>query len=97
MGMLGHAAIVRHDLEVFSHVHPTGSIAMASLDAFGGGADSPAGHHEGHHMPALPASVAFPYAFPEPGSYRLIVQIKRGGVVETGFFDAQVAESPSSL
>ncbi len=96
MGMLGHAAIVRHDLEVFSHVHPTGSIAMASLNAFSDKA-APVHDHAGHSMPALPSEVTFPYAFPEPGRYRIVVQIKRGGQVETGFFDAEVAGGPDSL
>ena len=39
---------------------------------------------------ALPAEVSFPYAFPSPGRYRIFVQIKRSGHVETGVFDASV-------
>ena len=33
---------------------------------------------------ALPAEVSFPYGFPQPGDYRLFVQIKRRGQIETG-------------
>ena len=38
----------------------------------------------------VPAEVTFPYGFPEPGDYRLFVQIKRSGQVQTAAFDAQV-------
>ena len=31
MGMPGHAAFVRSDRSVFAHVHPSGSVPMASL------------------------------------------------------------------
>jgi len=34
--------------------------------------------------------VSFPYGFPKAGDYRIFVQVKRAGRVETGVFDAQV-------
>jgi hypothetical protein len=34
--------------------------------------------------------VNFPYGFPKPGLYRIFVQVKYNGQVETGVFDAQV-------
>jgi hypothetical protein len=81
MGMLGHAVFVKHDGSVFAHVHPSGSVPMAALTLTQAGAE----HH--HHAAALPSSVAFPYGLPSAGDYRVYVQVKRRGVVETGIFD----------
>jgi hypothetical protein len=97
MGMAGHAAILATDLTVFAHLHPSGSVAMPALELAnaGIGATDP---HAGHAMhPALPPDVAFPYGFPKPGPYRVFVQIKRAGHVETGAFDVTVdPASPAS-
>ena len=34
--------------------------------------------------------ISFPYGFPKPGLYRIFVQVKRAGKIETGVFDATV-------
>ena len=93
MGMLGHAAFVKRDGSVFAHVHPSGSVPMATLGLVSGAATEHAGAgHAGHQAAGggLPAEVGFPYGFPGPGDYRIFVQLKRGGRIETGVFDAHV-------
>jgi hypothetical protein len=87
MGMPGHAIFVRRDRKVFAHVHPSGSAPMAAMNMA-----MPSDPHAHHEMPppTLPATVTFPYGFPEPGEYRIFVQVKRAGCVITGVFDAHV-------
>ena len=88
MGMLGHAAFIRRDGSVFAHVHPSGSVPMAALTTLEGAPSNP---HAGHVMaPNGATEVAFPYGFPRAGDYRIFVQVKRAGRIETGAFDAHV-------
>ena len=93
MGMQGHAAFVRTDFSVFAHVHPTGSAPMPAVELAQGQGNPHAMHMmQGMNMEqaGLPAVVSFPYGFPQPGAYRIFVQVKRAGKVETGIFDAKV-------
>lgn len=87
MGMAGHAEFVRSDFSVFAHIHPAGSVPMASLMI--AQKDSGLLMDHGSAYP-FPAEVSFPYGFPQPGNYRLFVQVKRNGQIETGVFDAHV-------
>ncbi len=93
MGMLGHAVVRRSDGEVFTHLHPVGTISMAAQELF---------TRRERNDPALsitnapPATlsgneVSFPYAFPRPGDYRLWVQVRTNGRVLTGVFDVRVS------
>jgi hypothetical protein len=104
MGMAGHAEFVRSDLSVFAHVHPAGSVSMAALELAQSGLTSAPNMMQAAAQGAaqtamamtvslsgpLPAEVSFPYGFPQSGDYRIFVQIKRSGRVETAAFDAYV-------
>jgi hypothetical protein len=87
MGMQAHAAFVKTDSTVFAHIHTSGTVPMAAL------ALTRFDPHAGHDMSRrnLPPVVSFPYAFPKPGDYRIIVQIKRAGQVGTAVFDAHAS------
>jgi hypothetical protein len=88
MGMPGHAAFLKKDRTVFAHVHPSGTAPMAALSLAAGEANLHAGHAAG----ALPPAVTFPYGLPQPGEYRVFVQVKHAGRVETGMFDFTAVE-----
>ncbi len=93
MGMAGHAVFLKTDRSVFAHVHPSGTPAMAMLALTERRATSQTSNlHAGHgkDRTALSPVVSFPYGFPQPGKYRIFVQIKRAGRVQTGVFDAEV-------
>ncbi len=98
MGMAGHAEFVRSDMSVFAHVHPAGSVSMAALDLANQGLPdvSPEMQMQGMSMDMptksgpIPPDVSFPYGFPKPGDYRIFVQIKRAGQVQTAAFDVHV-------
>jgi hypothetical protein len=87
LGMPAHAVVARQDGAVFIHLHPMGTVSVASQDAFtrpsDGAMQMPAPAGDGH--------LTFPYAFPQPGRYRIWVQVRRHGTVETAAFDASVS------
>jgi len=87
MGMAGHAVFISTDGNVFAHVHPAGSVSMAAVNlAEGRGAKS---SMENMEHGAGSTEVSFPYGFPKPGEYRIFVQVKRAGKVETAEFVAK--------
>jgi hypothetical protein len=101
MGMAGHAIVARSDGRVFVHLHPNGTIPMAAQlvyelrepgDTVRGRLGRRITERSDAHAPHVPAAetVIFPYAFPEPGRYRIWVQIKSRGRIVTGAFEAEV-------
>jgi hypothetical protein len=106
MGMSSHAVITRADGAVFVHLHPAGTISMASQLAFALrqpgdtvrgvlGSRITAAERTTSSMASMvmdgdPGTVTLPYAFPKPGRYRIWVQVKVKGQVLTGVFDTQV-------
>jgi hypothetical protein len=87
MGMAGHAVFISADGNVFAHVHPAGSVAMAAVNLAEGGSPSASMENMDHHP--ISAEVSFPYGFPKAGEYRIFVQVKRAGKIETGEFIAR--------
>jgi hypothetical protein len=109
MGMAGHAVVARDDGSVFVHLHPSGTVAMAAQMAFemrqpGDTVRGKLGERIGaaEHMmvsaqlPAATSAVAFPYAFPKPGNYRVWVQVRKAGRILTGAFDVPVVSGVKS-
>jgi hypothetical protein len=95
MGMAGHAEVFSSDMSVFAHIHPAGSVSMAALELAQGAlkADASTAQKKGAmamHMSGSSSEISFPYGFPRPGSYRIFIQIKRAGQVETAAFDTRV-------
>ena len=105
MGMAGHAVVHRSDGSVFVHLHPMGTISMASQMAFEmrqpgdtlrgrlGKRIEEAGTASMAHTAPTAGRISFPYAFPESGDYLIWVQVKRGGRIMTAAFDATVKDT----
>ena len=99
LGMVAHGIVVRDDASVFVHLHPMGTMSMASLQAFelrdrgdtsaNGRLNDP---HAGMAMSEkeMDGTFSFPYAFPKPGRYRMWVQVKKSGRVLTADYEVIV-------
>ena len=105
IGMAGHAVVSRDDGAVFVHLHPSGTISMASQMSFmmRQPGDSVAGRlgqrikasEALHPVTSIPKNgvISFPYAFPKPGKYHMWVQVKHAGRILTGAFAFEVHPS----
>ena len=95
LGMQGHAVLRDQDGTVFTHIHPFGTISMASQQVFVKREQAIAPNRKTLEVvcgvPAKDDSISFPYEFPKPGHYRIWVQVKHQSEVLTGCFDAEVA------
>ena len=92
MGMAAHVVVASRDASVFVHLHPSGSISMAAMQKFSG--DAAPDPHAGHVMP-MASAVSIPFAFPKAGQFRLFVQVKRAGQVQTAAFDVDIRPGAS--
>ncbi len=90
MGMLGHAVIVSDDFSLFVHLHPMGSVSMASQMKFAARDKGP--HDMRAMVPATSSDgvVSFPFEFPRSGRYHVWVQTKVNGEIVTGAFVVNV-------
>jgi hypothetical protein len=76
LGAGGHLVALREGDLAFLHVHPT--------------EDGAEGHGHGDTHPHGTESIAFATTFPTPGAYRLFLQVKVDGRVETVAFTVEV-------
>ena len=100
LGMPGHAVVMRRDGGVYVHLHPSGTGTMASELAFAlrDRGDTTADGRLRLSDSPMPMSaeqalreIAFPYAFPSGGAYRVWVQLRVRGTVRTAAWDVNVA------
>jgi len=103
LGMAGHAVVEKDDGSVYVHLHPMGTISMVAQAALGERrrTDTLPGilarrlSAESAHLPhgtepVFDGTVAFPYAFPRPGQYRVWIQIRRPSGIVTAPFGVRV-------
>ena len=105
LGMTAHAVVTRLDGSVYVHLHTMGTVTTAAQQAFlardrgdttASGALNLTAQEPHATMPSDPqgaGTIEFPYAFPRGGSYRLFIQVKKGGRVLTGAYAVTVADA----
>ncbi len=105
--MPGHAVVAAEDGSVFTHLHPAGNLSMAAARRFalraGGDAAAKDADEVCGDLGALPADVVgqllrrgevtFPMVFPKAGTYRVWVQARIAGRIQTAGFRVDVEPS----
>jgi hypothetical protein len=105
--MPGHAVVAAADGSVFTHLHPAGNLSMAAARRFalraGGDTAAKDADEVCGDLGALPADVVgqllrrgevtFPMVFPKAGTYRVWVQARIGGQIQTAGFLIEVETS----
>ena len=90
--------IFKEDFSVFSHLHPNGNVSMAALEmarlsnsALSGSMLASSHGSSGASHP-IPPEFSFPFGFPTPGKYRLVLQFRALDVVQTTSFEIAVQD-----
>lgn len=95
MGMWSHAVIRKDDGTVYTHLHPSGTISLTSQELF---ARRERGEDLRKPIDVLcgrpERELVFPYSFPKPGHYRMWVQAKINGTIQTAAFDLLATVGP---
>lgn len=97
LGMPAHLAIVKKDFSVFSHLHPNGNISMAAFEMAQSSFQLPqssvlVSSHAAEGGAVVSSEFQFPFGFPVPGAYRLILQFSSQSGIHTLAFDCNVAQ-----
>jgi hypothetical protein len=69
---------------------PAPDAGMGSMVMGGTDSNSMLGMDTGGAATPIAPVVEFPYGFPSAGRYRVFIQMKHSGVIETGVFDVDV-------
>jgi hypothetical protein len=95
LGMQAHAVLRHEDGSVFTHIHPFGTISMASQQLFVKREQAVSPNLKTLDVvcgvPGTDERISFPYEFPKPGKYRIWLQVRAHAEIFTGYFDAVVA------
>ncbi len=93
LGMPAHLVLFRRDFGVFAHLHPGGTASMGAAALALGPQDlldpDVAGHGAGSGR-AVEPEFSFPFGFPGPGNYRMILQFRDFKEIHSVPFDLSV-------